>query len=105
LLLWALGVARETIVGDYALTAALLPVPPAREGLDQMPVGTGGEATAGFIALPAGARATLWDAHPEYLAAAMATVEGEHGGIEGYLADALELTDAEIVALRANLIV
>lgn len=105
LLLWALGVARETIVADYALTATLLPIPPAHEGLDQMPVGTGAQKEGGFIGLPAGARATLWDAHPEYLAAALGTVERDHGGVERYLAEALELSAAEIAGLRANLVV
>lgn len=105
LLLWTLGVARETIVADYALTARLMPAPPPGTRLTLAPAGASAEEQAEWPAVPEAVRQVLWSAEPDYLAAALDAVERGYGSIEGYLAGGLELADAEIAAVRAALLV
>ena len=89
LILGALGVARETIVDDYAATARfdLLASPHAR---DNSVLGDTGRA----------AIAPLLTAEAAYLAAMFAAVETQSGSIDAYLRATLGLTDAEIEAFR-----
>lgn len=100
LLLTALGVGRETVIDDYVLTSALLPVPgPPSQGT-AMPIG-GRDGAEREAALLPEVRASLWEAKRVYIAAALDSVDREFGSIRSYLRDGLGLSDAEIGAVNA----
>ena len=50
------------------------------------------------------AKAALTQAHPDYLAAALATIDAEHGSIERYLRDGLGVDASRQNRLRALLL-
>jgi protein-tyrosine phosphatase len=93
-LLGAVGADRATIVEDYVLTnevtaaemAKLLAALNVRKGV------------------PPEVLQPVLDAAPEYLDAAFAQVEAEHGTLDGYLRAGLGLDEAELAALRDRLL-
>lgn len=82
LLLLALGVPRELVVQDYLLTNDLYRRPP-------MPPG----------ALPTEAVAVLWRVQASFLEAALQAVDRQHGGLDAYLAQALNVGPVQRQAL------
>ncbi|MEM7219583.1 MAG: tyrosine-protein phosphatase [Pseudomonadota bacterium] len=89
LILAALEVPEDTIFADYLLTNAalddqgrLLPRLPLRRPAD------------------AAAVRALEGVHESYLRAAFDTMAADHGGVDGYLRDAVGLGDIELDALR-----
>ena len=100
LLLTALGVPREIVIADYILTSALLPVPHPTKRETATPFG--GRYNIGRSAelLPE-VRASLWEANPAYIAAALDSVDREFGSIHAYLRDGLRLSEREIQGLNA----
>jgi protein-tyrosine phosphatase len=97
LLLSALGVPREVILQDYALSEKVVNYEAAYTGPDA-PAADGPYA---FLAkLPAEVRAPLLRSDPAYLEAAFARMEREHGSVEGFLAARLDVSAADIEALR-----
>ncbi len=92
LILGAVGVAREEIVADYALTAPL--IAPLRIALLERTRAEGGdvEVHARFLACDA-----------ETMEAALDHLARRHGSIEGYLRD-IGLDPAELDALRERLL-
>lgn len=83
LILRALGVAEEDVMGDYLLTNERLAMPDAsRHGLAPE-VG-----------------AVLWRVQPEFLQAAFDAVQARHGGLEAYLREGLGLREPERERLR-----
>jgi protein-tyrosine phosphatase len=102
LILEALGVPRETILADYALTTRLLPRPALRaEGA--LPVGGRDPASEAAAELPADVLAAVWEAKPAYLESMLDAVEREYGSIAGYLREGLGLTAGQLDALVRHL--
>jgi protein-tyrosine phosphatase len=92
LVLAALGVPRETIVQDYALTDQLLKPstePPKTEFMRR------------FQALPSDVQHAMMSADPAYIAAAFRSMETRYGSVKGYLSTELGIGPAEISRLRA----
>ena len=83
LVLWALGVQRETVTRDYLLSNRHYRLPP-------MPAD----------ASLAEAMRVLWRVQIGFLDAALEAIDGDHGGIESYLTRRLGLTAAARATLR-----
>jgi protein-tyrosine phosphatase len=92
LILTALGVPRETVIGDYMLS---------NQTLDPAKL-MGGKAMANspFAALPPEALKLLVGVDRSYIEAAFAVIDGHNGGAMGYLQDELGLGAGEIRRLR-----
>lgn len=87
IILLALGASRATVLEDYALTNAY-------------------RRDHGFLfseRTPRDVVDTLMSVRPEYLEAALATIDAEYGSVDAYLDRALGLTDARRERLRALL--
>ena len=83
LLLKAVGASDEEVMRDYLLTNDRLQLPEAsRWGLSRE------------------AMEVLWRVQPEFLHAAFAEVQAQHGSLEGYFREGLGLREAERDALR-----
>jgi protein-tyrosine phosphatase len=102
LVLEALGVPRETVLADYALTTRLLPRRAAR-GSGALPVGGRDAPSQKTGRLPPEVLAAIWDARPAYLERMLEAVERDYGSVEGYLRDGLGLMAGEIEAIRQHL--
>ena len=97
LVLTALGVPREVILADYAMSEQVVNYEAAYSGPDA-PAADGPYA---FLAkLPAEVRAPLLRSDPAYLEAAFARMEREHGSVEGFLAARLDVSAADVEKLR-----
>jgi len=92
LILTALGVPRETVIGDYMLS---------NQTLDPAKL-MGGKAMANspFAALPPEALKLLVGVDRSYIEAAFAVIDAHQGGADGYLKDELGLGAGEIGLLR-----
>ena len=92
LILTALGVPRETVIGDYMLS---------NQTLDPAKL-MGGKAMANspFATLPPEALKLLVGVDRSYIEAAFAVIDGHNGGAMGYLQDELGLGAGEIRRLR-----
>lgn len=94
LVLSALGVPRQTVIEDYLLTNQILDInallaqrpdpntPMTRNGMD--------------IA------AAILHTDERYLSAALDAVEAQHGSVEAYLEDVLDLSPENLAAMRAH---
>jgi protein-tyrosine phosphatase len=91
LLLEALGVRRETVVAEYALTGILRPR--RVEAYAHL-----------FEGVDLDAVATLFDSPAAAMDAALTALEAEFGSVEGYLVDACGVTRSELDSLRVNLL-
>lgn len=92
-LLMALGVPRETIMEDYLLSNE------NQLSAQKMSAGVtsgGQEITPEMMQM----FAVLTKVHPEYLEALFDEIDKKWGGTEGYLHDALGLTDADLAKLK-----
>lgn len=104
LVLSALGVPRETILADYALSDDLVDYAAAFTPED-------GQAPAedspwAFLRrLPPATVAPLLESDPAYLASALEAIEEEHGSVDAYLRDVLAVDERDLAALRAQLLV
>jgi len=101
LLLTSLGVKHDTVLEDYQLTETLLS-PGVVSGRPAAPVG--GSAQAALAQLPEESRRALWRADPDYVQAALDSVNREDGSIGGYLTHGLGLSKSEVRSLRKNLL-
>ena len=93
LILSVVGVDRELVVADYALTTRYLPEPPE-------------ERIAQFLQLYGLTRAEFSAMHasaPESMRRTLAMIDAEHGSPEGYLR-AIGVDDATLDAVRARLL-
>lgn len=98
LVLSALGVPRETILADYALSETIVNYEAAYSG----PNAPAADGPYAFLArLPAEVRAPLLRSDPAYLEVAFARMEREHGSVEGYLAARLNVSEADLERMRA----
>lgn len=97
LLLSALGVAREQIVTDYALSDKVVDFSKALTRKS--------DGANNFLAkLPREVLAPLMSSDPDYIRAMFAEIEQKHGSVDRYLKDVLELTDGDLRAIRASLL-
>lgn len=102
LILSALGVPRQYVVHDYALSetfvdyeAAYTSVAP--EDLEDSPYG--------FLAqLPAEMRAPLLRSDPNYIRETFDYLDKRYGGVEAFIRTELEINDMELAAIRARLL-
>ncbi|MEM9254888.1 MAG: tyrosine-protein phosphatase [Pseudomonadota bacterium] len=94
--LLALGVSRETVMHDYLLTQRYFH--PQRE-IDRLRDKYQMEHVAMDGILP------MLEVHEQYLAKALAVIDGEYPSIEAYLADALGVGEPELAELRARYLV
>jgi len=96
LLLLALGVPRETAMQDYLLTNAFTQVK-TRRTLQRIRLASLWRAHAGDVE-------PLLEAREDYLGAAFAAIDEEHGTTDAYLRDGLGIDDALRAQLRTNLL-
>lgn len=103
LILTALGVPRETILEDYVLTNRVVDLEAELFVHPRTSIGVGDQ-HAHLTRIAPEARAPLLQARPEYLAAALAQIERDHGSVDAYLRSALGVTDARLRAIRDHLL-
>jgi protein-tyrosine phosphatase len=98
LILTALGVPRETVVADYALSDKVVDFRKAfardAEGAEPSP----------FAKLPPEVVAPLLASDPDYIRAMFAAIERRHGSVDHYLQKELGVTTAELEAIRTRLL-
>jgi protein-tyrosine phosphatase len=97
-ILAALGVEHRHIVTDYLLTMQRID----RKQLSLDLVDT----FSAFVGVPLTAEAleVALDARPEFLEAAMQSLDADYGGVEGYLQSVAKLSAADREQLRSNLL-
>jgi protein-tyrosine phosphatase len=85
LILLALGVPRSVVEQDYLLTNRVFQQPPPAQG-----------------GLSAEVLAVLWRVQPGFLHAALDAVDADHGGVERYLSERLNLGPAALRTLASR---
>lgn len=95
LILSALGVPRETIVADYALTDKVTDRAKARRAMP---------ASHALTNWPAELLAPLSASDPDYLRAAFAAIEKRSGSVDNFLKNEVGVTDDELASIRAALL-
>ncbi len=95
LLLLLLGVPRDTVYEDYRLTNELMDW--TRLAVRRAP-------SQSSFRLPPEERAPLYAADSAYLAAALSEIERRYDSIDGFARDVLELHEADVIALRRELL-
>jgi protein-tyrosine phosphatase len=91
LILHSLGVPRETILADYELTNSVVDLETELFQHPRSSIGIG-EDYSHLTRTDAATRAPLLHALPEYLDAALAQVEQDHGSLDAYLHSQLGVT-------------
>lgn len=99
LILSALGVPRETIVEDYALSDKV-----ADFGADISRHKEKNGLYAAFAKVPPDVLAPLMASDPDYIREMFAAIEMKHGSVEAYFAEVLQLTDEQLALVRAQLL-
>lgn len=102
LILTALGVPRETVLADYALSDQYVDYR-AELALDREAAAES-EAMAFWANLPEDVLAPFLMSDPVYLEAAFAQIEADHGDVQTYLRDIVGVTPEELERLRAALL-
>ena len=101
LVLTSLGVARETVVEDYAMSEKVVDY----GALLDAPAGATGSASFDALRqLPRAVVMPIFRSEPAYIEAALQQIETEYGSVEGYLTKRLGLTPADLTAIRARLL-
>jgi protein-tyrosine phosphatase len=103
LVLMALGVSREQVVEDYALTDRVVDLEKALFEHPRGSIGLG-EDRSYLSRFDRATRAPLLQALPEYLAAAFDEIESTHGSIDTYLEARLAVTPGMLETLRGHLL-
>ena len=99
LILTALGVPRETIVTDYALSDK---VSNFSADLTERKEGSG--LFAAFSRIPPDVMAPLMASDPQYIREMLATLEKNHGSVENYFYEVLKLSEAQLARIRDHLL-
>ena len=103
LVLAMLGVPRDIIVEDYALTNHAADL--RAQILNRRAAGAGLAANADpLLAMPQAALDVVMGAHPEYLLASLDAIEARHGSVAAYVRDELAVPGEAIEQLRATLL-
>lgn len=102
LLLSALGVPRDTVIADYALSEVYVDYMEAFAGddaeLDE-------DSPYAFLAkLPPELIAPLMRSDPFYIETALADIEGEYGSVMAFLKEEVDVTDEELASIRSQLL-
>ncbi len=101
LILTALGVPRDVILEDYALSEKYQAIP-ALKGKDYQ--FEEGDPHAAMAAMPKELMMPLLGSNPAYLASAFAAMEEKHGSVMNYIREELQVSDEELAQLRVNLL-
>jgi protein-tyrosine phosphatase len=104
LILTALGVPRDTVLADYALSDKVVDYEKAFATPVSAELAAKNPTMGALARLPAEVRAPLLKSDPAYLDAALAAIEARHGSVEAYLKAELGLSDQDIQSLRASLL-
>lgn len=101
LLLLMLGVDRETVIEDYALSDKIVDY----ERVLGQRNHTGDPGPWDFLAqLPAEVRAPLLASDPAYIESALAGIAAREGSVDAYFANVLDLSPEEVAAIRVLLL-
>ncbi|MDE8344917.1 MAG: tyrosine-protein phosphatase [Acidocella sp.] len=98
MLLAMLGVSRDDIMADYALTARFFPP------VEEIPQTISWARESYGHVLTAIQVKPLVEARPEYLAASFAEIEGTYGGMDAYISQHIGLDETAIANLREALL-
>lgn len=99
LILSALGVPRDTVIEDYALTQTL-----RRPESDMARVVAPGRHEGLRARFSPEAIAVMMAAHADYLGHAFEAMEEDHGSVHGYIRDRLEVDEATLTRLADRLL-
>lgn len=103
LILTALGVPRDTVVEDYALTNTVVDLREQLLGASGAGIGIAPTAKP-ILALSEAARAAVLAAEPDYILASLASIEARHGSVAEYLAAEIGIDAEAIGQLRTALV-
>jgi len=103
LILASLGVPRETVLEDYALTDRAVDLEKELFAHPRTSVGFGADREL-IAGVSPEARAPLLEARPEYLLAAFDAIESRDGSLETYFRDTLGLDEQQQATLRSHLL-
>jgi len=111
LILSVLGVPRETIIADYALTQVY--TPPSMYKAQMASAGGGGAGMGGltpeqmqaFARMPSEVLDVMMGSDPDVMRRALAMVDAKHGGPIALAKAKFGLTDAKIAAMRKTFLV
>ncbi len=105
LVLTALGVPRETVVHDYSLSDDFVDYMAEFMGPEARAEAESGDSPYAFLfQLPPEKVAPLMASHPMYIEASFDQLAAEHGSVMAFIQNELGVTDAELSALRDNLL-
>lgn len=96
LILSVLGVPRETVVEDYALSDKIVDY---RRAYSQEQSGR-----SMLSSLPPEVVTAILGSDPDYIRTALATIDAKHGSVEAYVRNELGITAAEIESMRRELL-
>jgi protein-tyrosine phosphatase len=97
LVLAALGVPRDVIAGDFAMTERSVDLTKALAGRKKS------RHADRYLELAEPVKRALGRAHPDYIVALLDVIDSDFGGIEGYLTN-LGLDAGDLTAIRAELL-
>jgi len=103
-LLRTLGVPRPTVIEDYALTEKLVPAPAPPPPTPTATPSVAASAAPALVQLPPESRQVLMRSDPDYIAAALDSIDREYGSVEVYVERELGVSESEVRALRARLL-
>ncbi|WP_263784547.1 tyrosine-protein phosphatase [Salinibacter grassmerensis] len=103
LLLSALGVDRETIVQDYALSDDVVDYEAEYSDAFENPQEEGG-IVAKLARLSPEVRAPLFESDPAYIQSMFATLEEEHGSVAGFIKEVMGVRPETLAQMRARLL-
>jgi len=101
LVLSALGVPRDIVVEDFALTNQVLNL---RHALLKHGRDLAVDANTSLAKQPPEVITAILHADPEYIATALDSIESRHGSMEAYLRDQLDVSELELQQLRDALL-
>ena len=105
LLLTALGVPRETVVADYALSEKVVDyMADFRKAASSDEASAEENPYAYLSKLPPELLAPLMRSDPQYIEAAFASLETQYGSVMTFLHDEVDVTDEELAAIRNRLL-
>lgn len=101
LVLTSLGVPRQTVIEDYAMSDKIVNY----AALLDAPAGTSGSASFDALRkLPRDVVMPIFRSEPAYIEAALEQIETQYGSVDGYLIKRLGLTESELAAMRSRLL-
>ena len=103
LLLTALGVGRETIFQDYALSDDIVDYEKAYSDAFESPENEGG-LVAELARLSPEVRAPLFESDPAYIRSMFNALEEKHGSVETFINEVMGISDDTLRRMRARLL-